>query len=149
MNGPLKGNELGWPWVVQWPIEGNMPFPRYAPERLWQPINPGWTFGNVVVNNINSKAPEVEQTIASKVSYGREIGLISDALMAVLEVAMPKSAQGKRSVEKFKEVAELINDIKKQHQDSRIERLKVALNDLKDADQTAWKQLLEQALKEA
>ncbi len=143
MSGPnMKGSELGWPWVFQWPSEGGVPLPRYAPERLWQPINPGWTFGNVVVNSINSTAPEVEQAIALEVSYGREIGVISDARRALLEVVVPNRTEGKESVKKFKEVAASINDIKNRHKASRLKRLKDELDELKRTDPKAWEKLV-------
>jgi hypothetical protein len=57
---------LQWAWV--------------APQQLSQPINPGWSFGNIIVNDHNSSAPSTEQAIIAEESYGRQIGKLPDAV---------------------------------------------------------------------
>ncbi len=41
-----------------------------------QPILPGWSFGNVTVNEANSNAPDNEQRIVAEKSYGQQIGIL-------------------------------------------------------------------------
>ena len=45
------------------------PFPSLfgpaAPQNLNQPINPGWSFGNFIVNEQNSTAPDSERDIVA------------------------------------------------------------------------------------
>lgn len=51
-----------------------------APQKLWQSINSGWSFGNIIVNENNSSAPQTEQAIVAQESYGRQIGKLLDAV---------------------------------------------------------------------
>src|SRR5688572_2432578 len=50
------------------------PWVWLAPSQLSQPINQGWSFGNVIVNESNSSAPSTELAIVAEESYGRQIG---------------------------------------------------------------------------
>lgn len=58
--------------------------------RLWgglvQPILPGWHFGDVIVNEANSSAPETERRILAQESYGRQIGKLMDAVCALIQL---------------------------------------------------------------
>jgi hypothetical protein len=48
-------------------------------------VNPGWTFGNLIVNDQNSSAPDTEQDIVAADSYGRQLGRVIDALVELIE----------------------------------------------------------------
>jgi hypothetical protein len=50
-----------------------------------QPINPGWTFGNLTINEQNSSAPDTERDIVAVDSYGRQLGHIIDALAILIK----------------------------------------------------------------
>jgi hypothetical protein len=69
--GPAHSLAFWWPWAA-------------APTSLTQPINPGWTFGNVIVNERNSSAPATEMQIVAEESYGRQIGKLLDAVVALI-----------------------------------------------------------------
>jgi hypothetical protein len=50
-----------------------------------QPINPGWTFGNVVnVTEANSSSPATERAIVAEQSYGRQLGHVIEALVDLI-----------------------------------------------------------------
>ena len=68
---PANSLSFWWPWAP-------------APTSLSQPINPGWTFGNVIVNEQNSSAQATEMQIVAEESYGRQIGKLVDALVALI-----------------------------------------------------------------
>src|SRR5918993_3209381 len=55
------------------------PWAWLAPSQLSQPINPGWSFGNLIVNESNSSAPSTELAIVAEESYGRQMGKLLDA----------------------------------------------------------------------
>src|SRR5438034_1137704 len=58
----------------------------FAPQSLTQPINPGWTLGNVInVTENNSNAPDTEREIVEQHSYGRQLGHITDALAVLVK----------------------------------------------------------------
>src|SRR5262245_48709708 len=78
--------------------------PFGAPGRLDQAINPGWVFGSVTVNNVNSRDPDIERRIVEEVSYGRQLGRIMDALAALVAQADPDTApeEVKRQIDQKK-----------------------------------------------
>jgi hypothetical protein len=64
----------------------------FAPEKLWQAINPltiyqqGAQFGFINIDLGDTQQPELERTILDKVgSYGRQLGRIGDALEVILK----------------------------------------------------------------
>ncbi|HSW06872.1 hypothetical protein [Aquabacterium sp.] len=132
---------FGWPWTVSWPMPGGGSAPQFtfAPERLWQPINPGWSFGNLIVNQQNSSAPEVEQAVVSQVSYGKQIGKLIDAIEVLIEAAPAVSKVP--AIEEFGKLVDKIKDIKKASMHQRLDRLREELEALKAHDQSAWQQL--------
>ena len=113
-----------WPWST-------------ALSSLSQPILPGWTFGNVTVNERNSSAPETELEIVSEESYGRQIGKLLDAVAALIE------ERGDATPPKpFADVLALqrkIEDIKTQSAKRRLEQVARDLQRLRDHDHTAYK----------
>jgi hypothetical protein len=137
---------FNWPWGLRWPMpEGAVnPFFALAPGQLTQPINPGWSFGNVIVNNGNSSAPQVEQEVVSQHSYGRQIGRMMDALQAlVAAVAQDEPAlQKDPRVQAFQALADDVQRIKDAGAQARIARLQQDLLALKAQDPQAWKRLM-------
>ncbi|WP_395701766.1 hypothetical protein [Aquabacterium sp.] len=126
---------FGWPWPLNWP----MPQISFGPDRLTQPINPGWTFGNLIVNQQNSSAPEVEQSVVSRHSYGRQIGRLMEAVAALGE-ALPKTANDPR-IQDFRALAAEVAQIKQASATQRLDRLRAELQALKAQDPQAWKDL--------
>ncbi|MEW6707287.1 MAG: hypothetical protein AB1430_20760 [Pseudomonadota bacterium] len=120
-------------WLQPWSWWG------LAPRDLNQPINPGWTFGNLVVNNGNSSAPQVEQAVVSRHSYGRQIGRMMDALQAVT-AALPQVAQDPR-VRQFEALAHEVREIKQASAEQRLQRLQQELQALRDEHPEAWRKL--------
>lgn len=135
MNGTTSPsfNPFGWPF---WSWPGNL---GLAPEQLSQPINPGWSFGNIVVNAANSSAPETERNVLSHHSYGRQIGRLMDAVAALLDAA-PK-LEGDGRVREFRELAGQVAAIKRASARDRIERLCDELATVREHDPDGWARL--------
>ena len=124
------------PWPAPWWPRGAA-WPSFAPQQLQQPINPGWSFGNLVsVTTLNSSAPDVERAVVSEHSYGRQIGRIGDALCAVLE-ALPTLRDDER-VRGFVALAAQVEAIKRAASRSRVERLREDLEALQREDPQAF-----------
>ncbi|WP_029622598.1 hypothetical protein [Sphingomonas elodea] len=116
-------------WAESWRPWINAAF---APQKLWQSINPGWTFGNITINEQNSSAPQTEQRILSQESYGRQIGKLLDAV-AVLVERQPDHAENPA----FAAIADLaarIDRIKHEAAADRIEGLRHDLALLRASD---------------
>lgn len=110
-----------------------------APQMLTQPLNPGWSFGNVVINAGNSSAPDVERAVVSQHSYGRQIGRLIGAVEALVE-AMPRVG-GDERVKCFLALAGEIDRLKREARRERLLRLREDLEKLKADDPSAFKLL--------
>lgn len=116
----------GWNW------------PAFSWFPLEQPINPGWTFGNLSINNINSSSPDVEGAVVAQHSYGRQLGRISEALGALIEQAgLGEDARCKP----FLDLQRDIEAIKERTRRAQFERLEAELEALQKRDYEAWKEL--------
>jgi hypothetical protein len=116
-----------------------VPWFGVAPQSLTQPINPGWSFGNVIVNSANSSAPDVEQQIVSQHSYGRQIGRLMDAVEALSE-ALPQTGKDER-IKEFRALAAKVEAIKREMAPRRLEQLRGELECLKRDDPAGWEKL--------
>lgn len=98
-------------WLEQWQ---RLSGARLAPEMLEQPVNPGWTFGNIFVNSGNSSDPATELRIVQQVSYGRQLGRTMDALAVLVdEVDTTRLDREQRAaLDAFRQVREQVEDAK-------------------------------------
>jgi hypothetical protein len=111
-----------------------------------QPINPGWTFGNLTINEENSSAPDTERAILLKESYGRQLGRVIDAL-AVLVAERPDWRETP-AFEAFIDLRDGIEKIKSASAASRLDRIAADLAELRNSDQAEFKRAV-QKLKKA
>lgn len=125
------------PWRAAMSAANGWP-PAFAPQALSQPINPGWSFGNVInVTEANSTAPATEQEILRHHSYGRQIGRMMDAVDLLIEQSPPAVKNDKRARELGK-LQQQVLAIKQQQAKLRVERLRDDLIELKRNDPKAW-----------
>lgn len=106
-------------------------------QALSQPINPGWSFGNVIVNEKNSSAPQTEQAILAEESYGRQIGKLLEAVHQLIQ-AQPGGGGG---VDAFSDIAALrakVERLKQAAAARRIDQLKQDLELLRTYDPEAF-----------
>lgn len=113
------------------------PWWSLAPQVLAQPINPGWSFGNVVISAANSSAPEVEREVVSRHSYGRQLNRVLDALCVLVD-GLPAAVADDPRIHAFRALATEIADIKRQSRSQRLARLREDLERLKAEDEAAW-----------
>jgi hypothetical protein len=112
-----------------------------APRQLTQPINPGWTFGNLIqVTEQNSSSPDTERAIVQRHSYGRQIGRMMDAVDLLIEHAPAAVKKDKRAVA-LQEIEREVDAIKRAQAQKRLARLRDELKLLKRADAQAWRTL--------
>jgi hypothetical protein len=132
-----------WAWAMPWSAAatGRVPWFGVAPQSLNQPINPGWSFGNITVNSNNSSAPDVERDVVSRHSYGRQIGRLMDAVAALAD-ELPKVEADKR-IKEFRELAAEVEEIKREAAPRRVERLRHELEQVKNNDPKLWNELKE------
>lgn len=118
-----------WPWPASW-----------APQWLNQSFNNGWTFGNIVVSTANSSAPDVERAVVSRYSYGRQIGRLMDAVVALTD-RVP-GAVAHPDIAPLLELAREVDELKERTQQGRQAELLDELRALKRCDPQAWAELV-------
>jgi hypothetical protein len=112
-----------------------------APHSLTQSINPGWTFGNLIqVNERNSSAPDTEQQIVGRHSYGRQIGRVMDAVDLLLEHADAATRDDARAQD-FSALQRDVQAIKREQAAARLQRLRDELIALRRNHPDAWREL--------
>jgi hypothetical protein len=124
-----------WDWPA-W-MKGSVPNPLdvfAAPQSLAQSILPGWVFGGVVnVTEQNSSAPDTEQQIVARQSYGRQLGRIIDALV-VLIAEQEKEGRKAKAFDRLTELDREINAIKIRAAATRLNHVITDLATLKQND---------------
>jgi len=113
----------------------------FAPQNLFQPILPGWSFGNLTINEQNSSSPAAERAIVAAESYGRQLGRITDALAALIE-AQPAAARTQPAYAQLLQMHQRIDAIKADARNADLARLKTDLAALKKNQPLAFKHLL-------
>jgi hypothetical protein len=130
-----------WNGLPLWPFAILERAPALAPNQLDQPINQGWTFGNAIsVTEVNSKAPDTERNIVAAHSYGRQLGRIMDAVMALIDELPPARRQNAA----FRQLAELqdqIAKIKTRSAVRRLDRIAADLEELRTTDQAEYQRV--------
>ena len=103
----------------------------WAPRTLSQPILPGWSFGNVIsVTERNSRSPDTEREIVAEHSYGRQLGRLTEAVLALIE-ERPKGLPQNQAFDQLIDLHHRIEDIKLRFAATRIARLEAELERLK------------------
>ena len=140
------GPHMSWPAWPMWPFW----FPdRAAPsasDDFVQPINPGWTFGNLIVNDQNSSAPDTERDIISVESYGRQLGRVIDALAELIK-ERPKSAPQKLALNELVALRDKIEKIKSKSAERRLDRITADLAELRKSDKSEYRRVVQKLRK--
>ncbi|HEY9066482.1 MAG TPA: hypothetical protein VIO33_15970 [Burkholderiaceae bacterium] len=111
----------------------------WLPSSVDERFNNGWTFGNVYVTQANSRSPEAEREIVGRYSYGRQLGRLTDAVVAL---AAKAKASHDKDIEPLIKMANEINDIKAKAKQHHAAELLEELKALKRADPKAWAALV-------
>ena len=116
--------------------------PRLAPDALAQSINPGWS-SVVNINSNNSSAPETEQTVVARHSYGRQLGRLMDVVGLLIDdlQAREGSVSQDERIEDFRRLQVDIDDIKRRAAERRLDRIAGDLEMLRRADEAAYERL--------
>jgi hypothetical protein len=91
---------------------------------------PGWSFGNITVNEQNSRSPQTEHAIVAEHSYGRQLGHLTDALVELIE-ERPKGLPRNKAFDDLFALRASIDAIKARSAVGRVERLEADLERLR------------------
>lgn len=113
-------------WSRPWPTFGIA-----APQQLTQSILPGWSL--ISVNETNSKSPETERAVVSKVSYGRQLGRLMDAVEALID-GRP-DAESNEAFKGLRTLADVIEAAKTEAAEQRIAGMIADLDTLRETNE--------------
>jgi hypothetical protein len=128
----------GWPL---WPF-GLLDRAAPAPSlRFDQPINPGWTFGNLIsVTEQNSASPDTERDIVAAHSYGRQLGRLMDAVAALI-AELPEAGRQAPAFNELLTLRDKIENIKSRAAARRLDRFAADLAELKKSDVAEYRRV--------
>ena len=112
----------------------------WLPASVDERFNNGWTFGNVYVTQANSASPEAEREIVGRFSYGRQLGRLTDAVVALAEAS---GLDGDAKIQPLVEMAGKIDTLKQQAKRRRSAQLLDELKALKRDDPAGWAALVD------
>ena len=111
-----------------WPFA----WPNMAPADLTQQILPDWSLQHITVNYEGN--PAIEKDVAAKVaSYGRQLGIITEAVLALANGTPDKS----KRIERLRDIAHRIDEIKRQHRSDLADSAQQAMDSLAKTDRAA------------
>jgi hypothetical protein len=128
-----------------WWLPGGNPFGNTSSDAasagLVQPILPGWSFGNVTVNEANSTAPDTEQRIVAQKSYGLQIGVLLDALAALAKDPCHEKPETQKALAALDALEKKVETIKAEAAKARVQRIEADLDMLRNKpDQTEYEE---------
>jgi hypothetical protein len=125
MNQTSTDSKSAAPWL--WPLQAlSAQFAALAPQSLYQPL----TFGNIIVNEKNSRSPETERDILAEQSYGRQLGRLMDAVALLID-ERPEDLPRPKAFDELQALRAEIEAIKQRSAASRLDRLESDLARLK------------------
>lgn len=115
-----------------WPFA----WPNFAPTSLNQPILPDWSLQHITVNYQGN--PAIEKDVAANVaSYGKQLGVITEAVLALADGASKEAAPLKR----LRAIAEKIEKIKDEHRGDLFASAQQAMDALAKKNPAAAEQI--------
>jgi hypothetical protein len=102
-----------------------------APQQLSQSILQGWSL--ITVNSQNSSAPDTEQAIVARASYGKQIGRLLDAVAALID-ERPGSAPKVEAFTELKALTDEIDQTKLAIASARLDRVRSDLHLLREQE---------------
>jgi hypothetical protein len=111
-----------------WPFA----WPNFAPASLNQPILPDWSLQHITVNYQGD--PAIEKDVAANVaSYGRQLGIITEAVLALADGGSGDAEPIKR----LRGIAKKVEKIKEDHRSDLAASAQQAMDSLAKKDRAA------------
>jgi hypothetical protein len=97
------------PWFWFWAPQLHFPFSGDVRQRIDPDTN--WFFGSIAPSAGHGR---VEQQLFATASYGKQLGRVTEALLAVCDELPVKDAAGRRAVERLRSLATQLEEAKTQ-----------------------------------
>jgi hypothetical protein len=115
-----------------WPFA----WPNLAPTNLNQPILPDFSLQHITVNYKGD--PAIEKDVAANVaSYGKQLGIITEAVLALAR----DEADNSEPIKRLRRIADEIEKIKRQHRSDLAAAAREAMESLAEKDPAAARRI--------
>jgi hypothetical protein len=123
-----------WFWAPQFQPQVHLPLSG----SVAQHIAPDWFFGAIPPAAGDGR---VEQRAFEVASYGRQLGLITEALLDVAAQQPPATARGRAAVQRLKDIQHRIEAVKQLEQDDELGRIEAQVKAIRQAGGARSQQL--------
>ena len=110
------------PWFFFWAPQLTMPFGGSVAQRIEPSTN--WFFDGIAPG---SGDPRIERQAFEVASYGRQLGLITEVIMDLAAQAPPATPQGRKSLQRLREIQLRIEEIKERDAIDTLEQIDALL----------------------
>ena len=124
------------PWLTYWAPEVRYPFSG----AVVQDISPETVFGAIEPQAGNA-AVEAE-VFRSKAAYGKQLGILTDVVLALVDKSAIDEADAKHALEQLHALREQIGEVKARHKQSRHADARRLLQSLRQTDHEGFAQLM-------
>jgi hypothetical protein len=114
------------PWFFFWAPQLTMPFGGAVAQEIRPDTH--WFFAGIPPG---AGDPVIERKAFEVASYGRQLGLITEVLVDLATQAPPKTAQGRKSLQRLREIQARIDDVKERDAIDVLEQIDSLLARLK------------------
>jgi len=126
-----------YPWLWFWAPQFHFPFSGSVAQRI-EP-DTSWFFAGIRPEAGNG---DVEQQIFDVASYGRQLGLVTEVLLAQTAKDTVPAKQAARSLARLKDVYQEIEAVKQRNRDKLTRSAVAALEQLQASDPAGFAQVL-------
>ena len=124
------------PWQLFWAPQFYFPFGGSVAQRI-EP-NTNWFFGSI---QPGAGDAVIEQKAFAIASYGKQLGLITEILLDVVERAEPITAEGQKALKDLRKIRTAIEGLKDQNIDMLIADVESKVNRIRKRDKAKAQEL--------
>ena len=124
------------PWQLFWAPQFHFPFGGSVAQRI-EP-NTNWFFGSI---QPGAGDGAVEQKAFEIASYGKQLGLITEILLDVVERAEPITTEGQKALKDLRTIRTAIEGLKDQNIDMLIADVESKVNRIRKRDKAKAQEL--------
>lgn len=116
------------PWFFFWAPQLTMPFGGSVTQRIAPETE--WFFAGIPPQ---AGDPQIERKAFEVATYGRQLGLITEVLLDLAAQQPPTTAQGRKSLQRLREIQQRIEQVKEQDAIDALEQIDGLLSRLAKA----------------
>jgi hypothetical protein len=136
VNEPVSEHPM-FPWFFLWAPRYHFPWSGAVKEDISPDTN--WFFGSI---QPGAGDGQIEQAIFQEASYGKQIGILTDVVLSLVDEMNITSDEGKKAVEQLKIVNHHVKEIKARYETDRADTAIRILEKLQESDPEEFERIV-------